>query len=492
MPSSLPLAEDPRIEDAVDAILRGLPCSITLPAGAGKTELIAASVSEVARRGGTSLVLTHTHAGVEALRRRMGKFKVPSNQVSVRTIDSWSYNLISHFPDLSGIEVPEVPLWDSAHAYHQAAARAVRSSAVRRMLEVSYTHLFVDEYQDCLVTQHELMIGLALVLPTAVFGDPLQSLFNFGENQPVDWNADVVPIFATVEVAHRPRRWDPERQDLGAWLVDIRKKLVEETPISLASAPIRWVERENPRSHVSTCYSALSLEGTVAVLGNQRWDCVSAAAFLGGNYSVMEALDEKIPVMLAETIDTKPGAEVAQALVKFAIESTSGLAKHIPAVKRRQLGEGKSFTTRNVELMPAYEALLEVRRDPKPTTVLSALDRLDELPQVSVHCREAWREIHRAVVSATIDDRTVTDALQLTRNHIRAVGRRPSARVVSRPLLVKGLEYDHVIILNPEKYTAQELYVALTRGSRSVTVISEVDTLQMAKMAFRKPHSAED
>jgi hypothetical protein len=57
--------------------------------------------------------------------------------------------------------------------------------------------------------------------------------------------------------------------------------------------------------------------------------------------------------------------------------------------------------------------------------------------------------------------------------------------VVSRPLLVKGLEYDHVIILNPERHTAQELYVALTRGSKPVPVIRDSATLPAAKMAKR-------
>lgn len=62
------------------------------------------------------------------------------------------------------------------------------------------------------------------------------------------------------------------------------------------------------------------------------------------------------------------------------------------------------------------------------------------------------------------------------------------ARVVSRPLLVKGLEYDHVIILNPGNYSAQELYVALTRGSKSVTVISDSSVIPAAKIATHAQH----
>ncbi|ONI75398.1 hypothetical protein BWI15_05950 [Kribbella sp. ALI-6-A] len=468
----------------MQTLLSTLPGSVALPAGAGKTELIAAAVAEVAAQGGTSLVLTHTHAGVDALRRRMKKFGVDHTQVVVRTIDSWSYNLIAHFPSLAELVVPAAPDWSKVAEYHRAAARAVSTRAVRRMLEVSYSNLFIDEYQDCLTDQHTLALELAQVLPTAVLGDPLQGLFNFGKNRPADWSADVVANFPAVDIDYRPRRWDPDHQELGAWLVAIRENLLNGRPIDLTSAPVTWVPRRDARTFVNTCYAALDLDGTIAVLGQFRPDCVNAASSLGGSYSVMEAIDEKVSVTLATRIDTKGGAEVAQAVVEFAIGSTAGLATHIPAAKRRQLGEGKSFVTRREDLRPAYEAVVQVRSDPTPAAVRIALDLLGRLPGVTIHCREAWFEVMRSVATAISDECTVSEALQRTRNHTRAAGRSPTTRVVSRPLLVKGLEYDHVIILNPVKYTAQELYVALTRGSKSVTVISDTIVLPAAHMAL--------
>jgi hypothetical protein len=480
------MTDDPSIESAVQAVLGTLPCSVTLPAGAGKTELIAAAAAEVAKQGGTSLVLTHTHAGVDALRRRMKKFEVASDQVVVRTIDSWSYDLIAHFPKLAGLAVPAAPAWSKVADYHRAAARAVGAKAVGRMLKVSYANLFIDEYQDCLAAQHELALALAAVLPTAVLGDPLQSLFNFSTNQPVDWGSDVLPNFPAVEVAHRPRRWDPNRQDLGAWLVAIRDNLRGGLPIDLTSAPVRWVQRRDLRTYVNICYTVLSNHGTIAVLGQFRPDCVNAAGSLGGSYSVMEAIDEKVPVTLAAKIDTKGGAEVAQAILKFAVDCSSGIPNYISAAKRKRLGEGKSFTTKSEDLRPAYDAVVQIRNAPTPSTVRTALDLLSKLPGVTIHCREAWNEIARSVATAVTDGCTVSEALQRTRNHTRVVGRRATARVVSRPLLVKGLEYDHVIILSPENYSAQELYVALTRGSESVTVISDSIVLPAAKMATRR------
>lgn len=477
--------DDPPIEEAVRAVLGTQPCSVTLPAGAGKTELIAATVAEVASQLGTSLVLTHTHAGVDALRRRMKKFGVVSDQVVVRTIDSWSYDLIAHFPKLAGLDVGATPDWSKVAEYHRAAARAVGSNAVRRMLKVSYSNLFIDEYQDCLTDQHELALALAKALPTAVLGDPLQSLFNFSSNQPVAWDTDVLLNFPAVAVDHRPRRWDPDHQDLGEWLVAIRSDLLKGLPIDFSSAPVTWVQRRDPRTYVGTCYAASALNGTIAVLGQFRPDCVNAAGSLGGLYSVMEAIDEKGPLALAAKIDTQSGAEVAQAAVKFAVDCSIGIPNHISAAKRRQLGEGKSFTTKIDGLKPAYEAVGQVRSAPTPGAVHAALDLLSQLPGVTIHCREAWNEVMRSLATATTDGCTVAEALQRTRNHTRVVGRRPTARVVSRPLLVKGLEYDHVVILNPANYSAQELYVALTRGTKSVTVISDTIVLPPAKMAIR-------
>lgn len=480
------MTNDPSLKDAVQSVLDGLPCSVTLPAGAGKTELIAATVAEVASREGTSLVLTHTHAGVDALRQRMEKFGVSGNHVAIRTIDSWAFDLIAHFPQLSELIVPSSPNWDKSADYHRAAARAVNTKAVERMLKVSYTNLFIDEYQDCLVDQHELARALAAVLPTAIFGDPLQSLFNFGNNRPVKWDCDVLPIFPAVEINHRPRRWDPDHQDLGAWLVSLRSDLHSGSSINFTSTPIKWVQRRNPQTYTSICFDALNLDGTVAVLGRFRPDCVRTASSLGGSYSVMEAIDEKIPVALAKKIDTKDGAEIAQAIVEFAIGCTSGIPTHITKAKRKQLGEGKSFTTRKDDLKPTYEAVLQVRNTPNPTTIQTALKLLVELPGVTLHCRDMWHEILRAISTALADGCTVFEALERDRNHTRAIGRRPVAHVVSRPLLAKGLEYDHVIILNPERYSAQELYVALTRGSKSVTVISDRIVLPAVKMATRQ------
>ena len=58
------------------------------------------------------------------------------------------------------------------------------------------------------------------------------------------------------------------------------------------------------------------------------------------------------------------------------------------------------------------------------------------------------------------------------RERVRHGGRRSQRRVVSRTVLIKGLEYDHVIIANIAAISdASNLYVALSRAKKSITLI---------------------
>jgi DNA helicase-2/ATP-dependent DNA helicase PcrA len=56
----------------------------------------------------------------------------------------------------------------------------------------------------------------------------------------------------------------------------------------------------------------------------------------------------------------------------------------------------------------------------------------------------------------------------------RPTGRR---RVIGTTLLVKGLEFDHAIVLEADSLSRRELYVALTRGAKSLKIISTLPVL---------------
>jgi hypothetical protein len=79
--------------------------TITAPAGCGKTHLIADAVT---RHDSAKpiMILTHTNAGVVALRGRLDRLNVPSKAYRLVTIDGWAIRLISTFPQRSAHTIP--------------------------------------------------------------------------------------------------------------------------------------------------------------------------------------------------------------------------------------------------------------------------------------------------------------------------------------------------------------------------------------------------
>jgi hypothetical protein len=459
---------------AVARVRGSLPCSVVLPAGAGKTHLVAHLIHALSRDGGRALLLTHTNAGVDAMRRRLRALGA-MRSARVRTISGWSLDLIGRLPQLSGMSVGAEPEWELSRSYVEAATRAVQAEAVQEVLRASYDVILVDEYQDCTITQHRLVRSLSAALPLAVFGDPLQALFAFDADGPPNW-AEVERVFPPVHVPSAPHRWLQTNHRLGYWLVSIREPLQRGEPIALDRDVVRWVRSGDPRSKTTACHEQ-PRSGSVVALGRFRQDCAALAKNLRGTYAVMEELEGRVLMDFADVIDAA-GDSLAYDTIEFAMASGAGLAEIITADKRRRIRAGKQITTNKVEYAAAYGALERLRTDPAPHAVGVALQELAALPRFHVCCREAWYGILDALDhAATTPGTTVRSAVIRGRNRTRVIGRRPESRVVSRPRLVKGLEYDHAVLLDADQYDSAELYVALTRARRTLTVISSTPIL---------------
>jgi DNA helicase-2/ATP-dependent DNA helicase PcrA len=75
---------------------------------------------------------------------------------------------------------------------------------------------------------------------------------------------------------------------------------------------------------------------------------------------------------------------------------------------------------------------------------------------------------------------TLHEASLRIRDKNRHLGRPISCRAVGSTLLLKGLEADIAIVLNPDQMDANHLYVALTRGARQLIVCSQTPVLNPA------------
>ena len=81
---------------SVEAILGSSRGLIVAPAGCGKTHLITETLAVTDDK--PYLVLTHTTAGVAALKQRLKRLGVPNKNYVVSTIDGWARHIANIFP----------------------------------------------------------------------------------------------------------------------------------------------------------------------------------------------------------------------------------------------------------------------------------------------------------------------------------------------------------------------------------------------------------
>lgn len=469
-------------------VVADAPCSLEMPAGTGKTELLAACVATAAEQGDRSLVLTHTNAGVDAIRKRLRRFGVPSSMVRVDTITSWAFTLSRSYRGIAGINVPGVPNWNDSRAYVDGAASVARTAAVRRVHAASFGYLFVDEYQDCTVDQHELIVEISEAVPrTVILGDRLQAIFGFDPNRPLmDWDTHVTPSYRPKRVPHLPQRWRDHNVALGQWLLGIRPSLIDGGTFDFSSHSVtglewRQCDFKTAVRAVNTAAYGLSNSGeSVLLLDKWARDVAKYASPLGGSYAVMEDVGGRFMIEQLDALPAENDVSLALWLARVAKKCFVGLTGLDATVKRR-LEKGHTISDLKRDgLEPVQAALDGLIASPVYAQLRISASTIRATPGLALYRQEAWEDTFRAVARSVEDGSSPRDALAAVRDRLRHGGRGDRRRVASRTLLVKGLEFDHVIIANVQHFAdPRQLYVALSRARKSVTVIGDSPRLQL-------------
>lgn len=459
--------------DIVDALAHATsPVSVTAAAGCGKTEAI---VRAVANCNGRQLILTHTNAGVAALRSRLRKHSVPASKYLVETIASWLAKYALAYPSMSGFKNRR-PQGEDWNQVYPAAQNLFAKPFVREVLQASYAGIFVDEYQDCTEQQHQIVLMMAEWLPVRVLGDPLQGIFKFGNQSLVDWK-QVQAHFKPLPDLLVPHRWQKpdSNSSLGTQLSDIREKLLAEESVDLRKySEITWVKWSEQQEQ-NVCNDTLSQKGTI--VGIHQWpkDAHESARRMGGRYQSIEEMDCRDLMEVSRQIDGRLAQRNYQALVSC-----------IKNFVLRGCANPNPF--RNVAYLQSEFAKLEQG----DLSVISQIMRnvLND-PGMQVYRRELFTEMVRSAQEfASGNYSSFEEAAYAARYKTRVNGRSPERRIISRTLLIKGLEFDHAIVLNADKLQNREnFYVAITRGSNSLTVLSQSPVISYARNNQANPRA---
>lgn len=450
--------------------------AVRAAAGCGKTRLISSAVAEGA--GERSLVLTHTHAGVDALRRRIRSLGGKTQACTIATIAGWALNLARRFPGTCG-PVPARPTDSEWVPVYEGATRLVSISAIARVVRSSYDAVYVDEYQDCNRKQHALVVALSRVLPVRVFGDPLQGIFDFDRTL-VDWDSDVTPVFGAPEELRVPHRWQGGNRALGAWLCEARTRLERGDSLDLRRAPrdaLTFVPLGTNPALVqrAACSRARCADGESLVAIHQ-WEgqCHKVAQQTGGKFRSLETLECAPLFEYGRRLDQAVGGQaLAKVALDFAVTCLIGIDASMRDQAARAISGAGGLGHRQTRFARQLAGLRKIAASGRLEDVRSWLAELLALGQRARRF-ELFAEMQRALDEALsiAPQGSVEEAAGVVRDRTRRMGRRLPRYVVSRTLLVKGLEFDHALILDASVLDRRNLYVALTRASRSLTVLS--------------------
>jgi DNA helicase-2/ATP-dependent DNA helicase PcrA len=153
---------------------------------------------------------------------------------------------------------------------------------------------------------------------------------------------------------------------------------------------------------------------------------------------------------------------------------------YLKAVKSRQTG-GKLGTAKFGDLVNIGVAVAEGSGD---GMLVDLMEGFRERGDTHLYRREMFYAMRSALRSkAGGQSGTLSDAIWSVQNRIRHAGRQIARRSIGSTLLVKGLEFDHSVVVHANNMSRNDWYVALTRATKGLTILSPSQTIVPARRA---------
>ena len=450
--------------------------AIIAPAGHGKTEMIA-DIVEFAK--GKQLLLTHTNAGVDAIEKRLQKRSISKEKYSVITIAAFCIKWCLSYYNTGLFDKTISPLNDAKSFYSQlynGAKKIFQTDWAGCVLKATYAGIVVDEYQDCIQTQHEIVLEMNRHLPVRVLGDPMQGIFAFA-GALVDWENLEFPI---VSIDTKPWRWNTSNPKLGEYLTVVRDLLLP----SLTDHHCRvQISPDNKNVKVVapaifTGYSHLEeLSQFSSVVYITKWpkQQLEFCARMSGIFQYDEKQDCDELFKFAEAFDTKHGAELALTVIEFAAQCSTGVKEELKQYIDRLNNNSFDFSDIKKD-SPFQESYENTAPAISKEIILRMLRWFSANKSFHQYRIELLSEMIRSTEYAIDHNIAIFEAANHIRKDAGLQKRYTKFKFLSsRTLLSKGLEFDCVIIDMTTPLSAKDFYVAMTRAMKKVYIISDTN-----------------
>ena len=314
-------------------------------------------------------------------------------------------------------------------------------------------------------------------------GDPLQGIFDFADKS-VDWETSIYPFFECLGQLETPWRWNNAGSyELGNWLKECRDTLLAgqkinlhgRLPNSVKKVTVDLDDYSNPK-RFTLFYDFLVDDATVIAirsgdqLSKNKTHALSRA--LAGKFSSIEEVEGKELLAFIKKFES---ASTIQKGFKLALDFTKKCFTGVDGIltsgtKRGEIAKQTKATK--------YPAILNSANcylaSPTSKHLRDFFCLVRDHPATCTYRRDLLNRFLN-VLGLHVDGNapTLLESANLYQRHFRHSGRPiRHSKLIATTLLVKGLEYDHAIILDADSLDLKQLYVAMTRGARSLTIIS--------------------
>lgn len=462
--------------------------AVIAPAGHGKTEMLAEIVE---RSSGRLLLLTHTNAGVDAIKKRMNKKNIPSSRYNVETIASFCIKWCNSYCTTCNIDKSLSPLVkEQANAYYaqfySGAITLFSKSWIGAVLKATYSRVIVDEYQDCTLEHHKIMLQICKHLPLIALGDPLQGIFSF-KDPIVDLNDIEYPI---VDVKTYPWRWDKTNPQLGAYLSDLRTLLLPYSNQRNCKVKIPTTQDVSIVSPFNfNMYKLLpKMSDYTSVIYVTKWPNkqLNICSEMSGIFQYDERQECLELFEYADFFDTLQGFRLALIVLGFIATCATGVTTELKSYIERLKKDNADFS-RIQNHQDIGEAIAAVATTSDYSALYNLIRIFEQKFEFKIYRKELYYEMLRSIKYAIEHNSTVYEGANHIRKDAHLQKRYSQFKFLSsRTLLSKGLEFDCVIIDTSDKLSVKDFYVAMTRAKKKIFIISPTDEICFEDKSCKK------
>lgn len=437
---------------------------IIAPAGCGKTETII-NIIKKHNSNKKVLVLTHTNAGVENVEERLKKKGISLSLCNVYTIASFCLKYVNSFKVCSQISD------DSFDSIYNGMNKLLDNKHIKKVLTNTYSLMLVDEYQDCSLLQHEIIKKVSKIMNYKLFGDSLQKIYDFSDKC-VDINSIMNKDFPFLGNLDYPWRWENNKK-LGNWIMDHRKKLENNTSSYKFQSSLPTVEYIEFNDYIELrkiAYKLLNYNGSNVILFNIENQAQSFCKTLSGKYYYQEEVECKSLKNIINNIDNFNYSNVIKDFILICQNSFTNFKTLYSNILNKIEKNDFDFSRILINKDEA-QLLVSLNNDFKMTNLLLLMNKIESNPEIKIYRKELWNVLKEIIKELVINNNKKAIEILLNIRNSRNYNKKFKYKnLVSRILLVKGLEFENVLLVNPNELSKELLYVAISRPTKHLII----------------------